>query len=38
MRILERDNPYIRYLDPLAFWSEGEHVAHAALVHADQNP
>ena len=31
---LSRDNPYIRYLDPLASGSEGEHVAHATLVHA----
>jgi len=32
--ILERDNPYICYLDPLASGSEGEHVAQAPLVHA----
>src|SRR5208283_4452475 len=32
--ILERDNPHIRYLDPLASGSKGEHVAHATLVHA----
>jgi len=31
--IFERDNPDIRYLDPLRLGASGQHVAHAPVVH-----
>ena len=36
--ILERDNPYVRDLDPLPLGSEGEYVAHTPFVHAHAKP